>query len=116
MPISKTSLKIPEKIVLADSNFDKPGEIDALLGAEISYALISMGRISFPDQSALLIKTQLGWILSGKISSMPLPTPLICNVVIDELNKILEKFWAVEEGPDKKTLTHEEKLCEKHFD
>lgn len=62
-------MNIPQHIQLADPEFFKPKEIDALLGVEIFYDLLCVGQIDIVGQKAKLQKTKLGWIISGKILS-----------------------------------------------
>lgn len=57
LPFNKTSLKIPENIFLADPEFNKPGEIDILIGAEHFYNLLRAGQIKVQGQSALFQET-----------------------------------------------------------
>ena len=41
--IDKAFIKVPRNICLADPQFDKPGEIDTLIGNTLFYKLLSIG-------------------------------------------------------------------------
>ena len=58
--INRIKLKIPSNIRLADPEFHKPGEIDALVGAEIFMQLICVGQLSLTNGNVILQKTELG--------------------------------------------------------
>jgi len=62
-----SSLEIPDSIKtqLADPHFNIPGQIDVLLGAEVSYSIFSGQRYPLSD-CAILHRTTLGWVLAGK--------------------------------------------------
>lgn len=115
MPIEKKNLKIPKNITLADPCFDKPSEIDALVGNEIFCKLLCLGQIYIENQQAILCKTHFGWILSGKITSLPMQTPRLCNISVEELDHNLTKFLELEEVASEKMLSPEEEECEKFF-
>jgi len=50
---------------LADPNFNIPGQIDILLGAELSYSIFNGQKYPLSD-CAILHHTTLGWVLAGK--------------------------------------------------
>lgn len=58
--INKTLLKIPLNIRLADHDFNVPGEIDMLTGAEIFFKLLCVGQLSVANDNVTLQKTHLG--------------------------------------------------------
>lgn len=57
---NRHQIEIQRNLRLADIEFHIPKEIDALLGAEIFYELMSIGQIKLSKQSAILQKTKLG--------------------------------------------------------
>lgn len=66
--ICTSTLSIPAVIQnqLADPAFDKPRQIDALIGAEVFYELIQGNRMSISAHS-FAHQTKLGWIITGKL-------------------------------------------------
>ncbi|XP_018364348.1 PREDICTED: uncharacterized protein LOC108762043, partial [Trachymyrmex cornetzi] len=92
-PVSE--FKIPWNIVLADPNFNVPGEVDLLLEAQVFWELICVGQIRACKAHPTLQKTKLGWVISdtsygynGEQASA------LCHLsTIDDLNKSISKFW-----------------------
>ncbi|XP_043263948.1 uncharacterized protein LOC122404113 [Colletes gigas] len=114
--IDKDNLFIPKNIALADPNFHKSAEIDALLGNTLFYQLLSVGQIKLCNNSVILQKTRLGWIVTGEVNlynnqSNKTKTCLLTTT----LEKQLSQFWEIEELPNKKHLSSEELACETHF-
>ncbi|XP_034179509.2 uncharacterized protein LOC117603975 [Osmia lignaria lignaria] len=114
--IDKDNLSIPKNISLADPNFHKSAEIDALLGNTLFYQLLSVGQIKLCNDSIILQKTRLGWIVTGEVNLLNnhLNKARSCFVTT-ALENQLNKFWEVEEIPNKKYFSSEESACETHF-
>ncbi|KAG7203872.1 hypothetical protein KM043_017926 [Ampulex compressa] len=113
-PIVKNLIKIPKNVKLADPQYHKPAEIDVLLGAEIFFKLLCIGQISL-SESVTMQKTQLGWILAGRVRGISPQEKLSCNVSTDVLHTQISKFWEIEENPIQKSLSPEEHACETHY-
>jgi hypothetical protein len=72
IPNSKVSLpdlSYLQHLQLADPNFNHPGEIDILLGAELSDKIIMEGRVAGPCGLPSARNSELGWIVSGRVSN-----------------------------------------------
>jgi len=118
-PASKLDIstwRIPTDIKLADEQFNQPGAIDTLIGADLFYELLLPNRrtrISHP----VLQERVLGWIISGK-------TPVLNNQRTHQhsfllrentsFEQNLSRFWEVE-PMDEAILTPEHEACEQHF-
>jgi len=63
--LDKSTWKIPKDIKLADEQFDQPGSIDLLIGADLFYEMLRSGRRTHPGNYPVLQETVLGWTLSG---------------------------------------------------
>lgn len=108
---------------LADPNFGKPGEIDALFGMNLWITILCPGVIKSKDGTIAAQQTLLGWVIykreQSKISKKPLYVFHTVNspenIESNEIISILEKFWRVEDIPAIKTLTPEENRCEEIF-
>lgn len=62
-PIDPLQLELPKNIVLADPDFCEPLPVDALLGVDLFYKLLSVGQIKLKNHpDVILQKTQLGWV------------------------------------------------------
>jgi hypothetical protein len=51
---------------LADEQFDQPGHIDLLLGADFFYEILRSGRRTRSGNFPVLQETELGWTISGR--------------------------------------------------
>lgn len=95
---------------LADPNFDMPGNIDVLLGADVYRELI----LNDIQKDVLLAQdTVIGWILSGKIEGTN--RPIISQIHTATLEKQMEKFWEIEEKQIQPKWTTEESECEEFY-
>lgn len=105
---------IPSHIKLADPEFDTPSPIDLLIGADMFWSLLSVGRIDLGSNNPMLQSTRLGWIVAGPINTNINTSRCHFSQNITLQNQ-LAKFWEVEEVSVKNPLSIEETLCEKHF-
>ncbi|XP_037930952.1 uncharacterized protein LOC119665779 [Teleopsis dalmanni] len=72
-------------------------------------------RISLGNNYSMLQKTMFGWMVSGRISGSS-SSASICDVLRNNVELDLHKFWELEEiqqGSSDQTL--EEQQCEEHF-
>lgn len=110
-------LQIPDGITLADPEFDQPSAVDLLIGAEIFFDLLCIGKIKLAEDQPIWQKTVLGWIVSGPFMMRDRSRKSTwCHLVInDELNANLSRFWQIEHNGRQNTRTPEERFCEEHF-
>ena len=102
------------RLVLADPAYFESGRIDLILGADVFGDIILPGVLKGPP---LAQETELGWVLSGRISANKPKTKPICLMVRTSLDDQLKKFWEVEEqDEERQTWTEEQKLCEKFYE
>lgn len=118
--ISINNWPIPRNIHLADPNFNRPANIDMLIGAELYSELMSIGQIRMGENLPTLQNTLFGWIVMGK-SAVTSDESAFCGVTLigddfSVLNRTLEKFWKMEEVEEPaENLTNHESEVEKHF-
>lgn len=67
--INSSAFRIPQGIQLADLGFNRPDEVDMLIGAELFWQLMQGGQVSLGEGMPVLQNTRLGWIVSGKIAN-----------------------------------------------
>ncbi|XP_046145484.1 uncharacterized protein LOC123988783 [Osmia bicornis bicornis] len=114
--VNRRALTIPHNITLADPEFDKPAEIDALIGTTLFYKLLSIGQISLSNNAnAVLQKTLLGWIVAGEVGNPERVAITKSCHLITAVDKQLTRFWEVEEVPTNKHLSNEELTCERFY-
>ena len=108
---------------LADPNFDLPDGIDLLLGQNIYQHLFLPGEVLVSPETAGAKHTVFGWVIMGPyqpddpqqeiIATSHLVMSTRANQITD---KLLEKFWELEEAPKLDRLfTPEEQRVEKHY-
>ncbi|XP_075151125.1 uncharacterized protein LOC142225233 [Haematobia irritans] len=140
--VNVTSWKIPANIPLADKYFNIPSSIDILMGVDLFWEVLMVGRIKIENQPNFM-KTKLGWIVTGSIEgslqhqrsvsthvtevnitpqSQCKSTEFKYNPSLSSsseplLDKLLELFWNLEnhEPSRKSILSLEELECEKFF-
>jgi hypothetical protein len=108
---------IPKDIKLADEQFNEPGSIDLLLGADLCYEMSRPGRNTHPGNYPIIQETILGWTLAGKTLIVTNPGNAQHSFIVrddDNLKKNLNRFWEVE-PVDHSTMTAEQKACEDNF-
>jgi len=115
--IDSSDWGIPEGLMLADENFNRPNSIDILLGADVFFEVLCHDKKTQPGNCPVLQDTDLGWIVSGKILlAAPVEVPRKSFFIHnnDNSDQQLQRFLEIEELPNN-TWTVEEILCEEHF-
>ncbi|CAI6344950.1 unnamed protein product [Macrosiphum euphorbiae] len=117
MPLPNSIRSSYSHVLLADPQFDVPGPIDFLLGADVYPQILgpSSRALHIPGLPSAL-ETTLGWIILGssvdKGKSPKVTLMLTSEVTIDNL---LRTFWEIEEPiPTNKFFTGDQK-CEEFF-
>ncbi|XP_018395452.1 PREDICTED: uncharacterized protein LOC108773959 [Cyphomyrmex costatus] len=106
--IPREALQVPSNLKLADREFDKPGTVDILLGAEYFYELLETGKIELGADRPVVQNTKLGWIVAG-------PLALSANSVATVTNKVASLCFE-QGGPETATIRSEtERRCEELF-
>jgi len=103
--------------MFADEDFNRPKSIDILFGADVFFEVICHDKKTRPGNYPVLQDTEIGWTVSCKIplagpEEVPRKCFFICNS--DNLDQQLQRFWEIEELPNK-AWRAEEILCEEHF-
>ncbi|GFS50021.1 integrase catalytic domain-containing protein [Trichonephila clavipes] len=82
---------------LADENFNIPGNIDLLLGAEIFYEILLPGQTNLLNTKLIFQNTVFGYIASGSIPVSSENKPH-CGLIKDnvDLEKTMRRFWEIE--------------------
>jgi len=99
---------------LADEQFDQPGSIDLLIGAELFYKMIRSSRRTRPGNYPVLQETVLGWTLSGRTPATTTQNDPRHTFLLREENSLehnLNRFWEVE-LMEQSTMTTKQQACE----
>lgn len=113
-----SKLKIPNHIQLADPTFFKSAEVEMLIGADLFWDILCVGRISLGPMKPVLQKTKFGWVVSGPICFQS--KPIICNFSQNkqeeqDVQKLLGRFWEIEEIHSKPAWSSDDAACEEHY-
>lgn len=107
-----------KSLFLADPDYNKPGQIDVLLGADVFSSILLEGVRKGCIGSPVAQETYLGWILSGKTLIQQQKTNSKSILTFHQrinLDTQVKKFWEMEEVPSDRIFTQEEEECERHF-
>lgn len=65
--IDRKGLEKPKNVKLGDHYFHQPLQVQALIGAEVCYDLLVVGRIKLSKWGISIQNTRLGWVVTGKL-------------------------------------------------
>ncbi|XP_070144619.1 uncharacterized protein [Drosophila kikkawai] len=116
--LPEASLKDLPPLQLADPNFFRSSQIDVLIGADILPSILLSGSHSNICGTLLGQETIFGWILCGPIATSPMSRirSFSARLAVKEskLDRILTKFWEVEDVPVK-LVKESTSVCEENF-
>lgn len=107
---------LEDSIILADPNFNCKSNIDLLLGDGIDTEIKKQGFLKSRHENICFQETSLGWVISGSV-----PQSYCFNTIcepradIEALDCSIRRFWEVEELPNIRQLTEEERFCEEFY-
>lgn len=124
-----SKIKIPEHIDLADPFFFKTSDIDVLISADMYYEIVLPEIIRLGDGLPVLQNTKLGWLICGRAPTVYSSNNAHSFSVFNrnsggvnlvccengQLNKMIIRFWQLEEFSNNKFLSAEDRACENLF-
>ncbi|XP_043065496.1 uncharacterized protein LOC122320916 [Drosophila ficusphila] len=119
-PIPRDALSDLPAIPLADPTFLESSQIDVLIGADMLPSVLLSGMRTNICGSLLGQETIFGWVLTGPVSSTSSQnrvsafTTQITETGDRVLEKLLTKFWEVENIPTKR-VKDSDSYCENNF-
>ncbi|XP_055542839.1 uncharacterized protein LOC129728426 [Wyeomyia smithii] len=116
--INLRRLKCLQSLQLADPEFDKPGKIDLILGADVFLHILEEGKLNDENGIPVAVKSTFGWIVAGQIgATVALRSyPSIINLHTQlNVDKLLRLFWEVEEVNLLRQLTQDETKAVEFF-
>ncbi|XP_071643023.1 uncharacterized protein [Temnothorax longispinosus] len=117
--IKRDAYNLPRNVKLADPQFNVSSKIDILIGAELFWDLLCVGQVKSSIEHPTLQKTQLGWILAGRLGNSSKSTQRIqslhASITNTQLHELLSHFWQLEDVGNISSHTLEEAYCIKHF-
>ncbi|XP_055605044.1 uncharacterized protein LOC129753271 [Uranotaenia lowii] len=116
--ISISTWRLPEEIKLADPDFFKSNPIDLLLGGEYFFCFFpTKQRIQLGEGLPMLVHSVFGWLVTGRCGVSSGEAPILCqhSSISQSLEKLMSKFWEIEEGRSSSKYSVEETRCEENF-
>lgn len=121
--INVSNWNIPSRIKLADPLFFKSQQIDLLIGGDLFYESLCVGKIRLGPGLPILQKTKFGWIVAGGGIQLQKTNNCLVGAVISEklnnefnLENLIRRFWEIENHVDVVSKTTKEEIeCENHF-
>ena len=103
------------QFTLADPDFETPGSIDLLLGADIFGRAMLNGRRHGPSGSPSAFKTHFGWVLAGTVRAER-ANQKTESCYHYHVGETLRLFWETEDySLQQPVLSIEEKAVIEHF-
>ena len=119
--VDTRSWKMPSHIKMADPSFERPQQVDLLIGGGLFGILLKHGKIELADGQPVLLNTTLGWVVTGTttltrtLPFVPQPFTAVCGLVSNaQLSEQLELMYKLE-GIEREDTITEAGWCEKHF-
>ncbi|XP_061717491.1 uncharacterized protein LOC133525218 [Cydia pomonella] len=100
-----------QNLKLADPDFDVSRPIDLLLGAHVYADALMNGLIKAGKRAPIAQQTQLGWIISGSLTT---PTSPSCHAALTNMDE-LTKFWENEDISQNDADRSTDDKCEDYY-
>ncbi|XP_073835839.1 uncharacterized protein [Musca autumnalis] len=113
--LDKTKLREVTSLELADPKFYISQPIDLLIGMDIGPLIFTTEAPMQTYGSILAQKTKFGWIVGGPIPGNTNQHKQISLHNTTSIEKILTRFWEVEETPKKVLRSDEDQYCERNY-
>ncbi|XP_041450162.1 uncharacterized protein LOC121404571 [Drosophila obscura] len=118
-PVPQKYMTDLPKLQLADPCFHRSSQIDVLIGADILPSIVLSGFRSNICGSLLGQETIFGWVLSGPVAadSSRMISSFTTKISVSSdvrLEKLLTRFWEVEDLPGRPT-SESDSICEDNF-
>lgn len=113
LPVTEIPAKVRQyyrHLVLADDDFDKPADIELLLGAELFHDIYDGQRLVPSPGLPAAIHSVFGWVLTGKVSQDARPQQHATSLVSSTIarKEVVKRFREVEELPSTALTSPEE--------
>lgn len=116
--IPREKLNIPSNLPLADPEFFKPAQVNKIIGAGTTVALLTISKINISNNfnDFFLQKTRFGWVAAGGTNfELNCKKQEKSKCMFSDVQNIIEKFWQCEEISPLHEVSSEEMLCESYF-
>lgn len=117
-----SNINIPKNIMLSDNEYNIPGNISLLLGANVFFQILVTGTIKLGLDNLVLQNTLFGFVASGAIPEM---SQELCHTSVvslhatsskENLEQLISKFWETEKVPETfREVESDQEACESSF-
>lgn len=105
-----------ENLKLADPSFNISGKIDIILGGNIVFDIFfGKNKLDFPSGIPSALETPLGYVLFGQYDSSNSKNYLSGITLKQSPNDLITKLWQLEDVPNSKAISKQDKHCEYLF-
>ena len=105
-----------KELQLADPDFNKPAQIDLIIGAgHYEDLMVGNNRLKEPNIPVTYRLSVFGWLVIGCENVQTSNSSSLQTYFVSSVEDSLNRFWEIEEMPATKHLTDEERRCEEHF-
>ncbi|XP_037819343.1 uncharacterized protein LOC119608858 [Lucilia sericata] len=112
--LNPTLIQDLENIQLADQRFSSR-PIDFIIGSDFYPQILKSGVRKDLLDTLIAQETEFGWILTGPVQNSQNTQPLVSYFSSVTLDKVLTKFWEIEDVPTQPKVSEESSLCEETF-
>lgn len=121
-PVKNFEISQSLNIAFADPSYKNSSQIDLLLGGDVDSAIFKEGSFKAENENIVFRDSELGWIVSGSVPIQHCFSSSVTNkadissdsvqLVYKSLDDSIRRFWEIEEVPNNRSLSEEERLCE----
>lgn len=113
--LSSDVRRLTSDLFLADPNFDTPGPVDILLGADVLGNLILSQKRMLQPNGLVAVDTKLGHVILGPVRPVVLSETSEGILFGSALSEIMQKFWELEEPPSARRVDPDDEECESFY-
>lgn len=116
--IAKSIFRFNNSLRLADPDFHISNKIDMVLGANCFAMCILEGKLCLGPGLPTLLNTTFGWVVCGDVSIADdgnISHSRRSACFLSQLHNDIQKFWQLDEVPNKPLLTFQEQQCERVY-
>ncbi|XP_037826545.1 uncharacterized protein LOC119614493 [Lucilia sericata] len=113
--LNPTLIQDLENIQLADQRFYESRPIDFIIGSDFYPQILKSGVRKDLLNTLIAQETEFGWILTGPVQNSQNNQPLVSYFSSVTLDKVLTRFWEIEDVPTQPKVSEESSLCEETF-
>ncbi|XP_062703957.1 uncharacterized protein LOC134286361 [Aedes albopictus] len=115
---SESNVPYLQGLQLADPQFNKPGAIDIILGADVFLSVLESGQVKNHNGTPVAQRSIFGWMVAGKLAKQECVhayhSVINLNQEID-IDRTLRLFWEDQELHNPKQLTKDEQRVVEGF-